>query len=81
MNTILSHNEKRSLDARTNLSYQFKDWFYKKCKIRSQISHNCRKLYKLINCMVNAKTSFRKSRHFLNISKKIKNSRNMSFFV
>ena len=36
MNIILLYKEKRCLDARTNLSDRFEDWFYIECKIESQ---------------------------------------------
>ena len=34
MNTVLLHKEKRCLDATTNLSYRFEDWFYEERKIK-----------------------------------------------
>ena len=81
MNTVLLRKEKKCLDARTNLSYRFEDLFYEKCRIKKQKSHNCRNLYKLMNCRVNIKHFFKNLDIFKNILKKNKNSRSMSFFV
>ena len=64
MNTVLLHKGKRGLDARTNLTYQFEDWFYEEHKIKSKTSHNCGNYYKLMNCRVNI-TYFVKSHGIL----------------
>ena len=58
MNIILLHKEKKCLDARTNLSFRFGDWFYEerknKKKLTSCIQKNLDMLInvalKLINC-------------------------------
>ena len=41
MNTVLL--DKRCLDARTNLSYQFEDLFYEECRIKKQKNPYLRK--------------------------------------
>ena len=43
-NMSLVHKEKRYLEARTNLSNQFKDWFYEERKIKSKTNHKQKSL-------------------------------------
>ena len=77
MNTTLLHKENRCLEVRTNLSYQFEDWFYKEFRIESKTSHNCESLYKLMNFRVNTAHFLKIEKFYKNILKKTKNSRSV----
>ena len=49
---LLVHKEKRCLDSRANLFYQFEDWFYEERNIKSKTNHK-QNLYKLMKYRVN----------------------------